>query len=172
MIDQRVRHQHDSSSFNLFEQSFSKKLVETNMLINGGDAAAQETQDVVESLSRLSPSILIGPHVGNYTTSSLQPILPAQNNYLMMHSPTKLMLQSPTKLYMDPEEKRRVCQERNRLAAVKSRLKKKQEWYRLLETEQLLRQENEALRYRIRELELILSGQMVAPDFHDPTTSS
>ena len=152
-----MRHQYDPSSFNLFEQSFSKKLVESNSQPNGGAEAnaTQDTQDVVESLSRLSPSILIGPNIGNYTTSP-QYILPAYSPLMMMHSPFKHEPQP----VLDPEEKKRIVQERNRQAAVKSRLKKKHEWYRLLETQQLLQQENDLLKYRIQELESILTGQM------------
>lgn len=163
MFDQRAHQHHDPASFNLFEQSFSKKLVETNLHINGGgDGPTQDTHDVVESLSRLSPSILIGPTEGNYTTT-VPNFMPLENSLLIMHSPSKNIT--------DPEERRRVSQERNRLAAVKSRLKKKQEWYRLLEAEQLLRHENEMLRYRIRELESILSAQTKASRESNPKTS-
>lgn len=165
MFDPRVKQApYDPASFNLFEQSFSKKLIETNMFINDRESATQETKDVVESLSRLSPSILIGPSVGNYTTSPASShSMPSQSTLMFMHSPKRTA--------QDPEERKREIQERNRLAAVRSRLKKKQEWYRLLETEHLLRQENELLKCRIRDLESIVYGQVDLNTLRGPRAS-
>jgi chromosome segregation ATPase len=66
-------------------------------------------------------------------------------------------------------DRRRISQERNRLAAVKSRLKKKQEWYRLVESEQALRQENDILKRRIKELESKLAEASPSTALNNPS---
>ena len=146
-------------SFNLFERSFSRKLKEANFLITANNKATEEAQDVVESLSRLSPSILIGPSQGHYipafqstTSPNAQATGEIESSYTHTTGDGEASYQ-----YADTPDRRKVSQERNRLAAVKSRLKKKQEWSRLVDSERFLREENEFLRARIKQLEDIVN---------------
>jgi hypothetical protein len=159
MINQRLRQFTPDASYNLFEQSLSKKLIEANMLMGENEEVSEVTQDAIESLSRLSPSILIGPGQGNYVTS-LQQGEAIQGSNLMNRDEMRCSENSEV-------ERRRISQERNRLAAIKSRLKKKQEWYRLLESERNLRAENEGLKQRVHQLEILLHGSKNASELMD-----
>lgn len=146
--------------YNLFEQSFSKRLIETSTFIEE-QSLHEETKEAVESLSRLSPSILMGPVTANYSMMQERPVLLHNDMFISIDSPgvysdvNTVLGQhtSPITPASDTPDKRKVAQERNRRAAVRSRLKKKQEWSRLIEIETQLRAENDALRNRVHYLE-------------------
>lgn len=144
----------NDSSYNLFEQSFSKKLIEANIFIEDNCSTEKAAQDAIESLSRLSPSILLGHGgisyniVNNVTVNSKF----AQKN----ESPSCNSI-SNTDSPSQGTDKKKSSQERNRLAAIKSRLKKKEEHMKLLEMLSALRAENDMLRQTVERYELILT---------------
>lgn len=87
---------------------------------------------------------------------------PPQPQHMPMMGPFEIMKDSPEgqswlsnvqKVKANSLEKQLKSQEKNRLAAMKSRQRKKQEWERLVDAEKELRNENQRLRQRIVSLE-------------------
>lgn len=69
-----------------------------------------------------------------------------------VRGPGKFFLSMPQGIERDSMERRMRSQERNRLAAMKSRQRKKKEWERLLESEKSLASENTELKKEISTL--------------------
>lgn len=69
-----------------------------------------------------------------------------------MRGPGKFFLSMPQGIERDSVERRMRSQERNRLAAMKSRQRKKKEWERLLESEKSLALENVELKKEVSTL--------------------
>lgn len=84
-----------------------------------------------------------------------QPQIPILNPINMMKDPAEEQswLSNVQKVKANSLEKQLKSQEKNRLAAMKSRQRKKQEWERLVDAEKELLNENQRLRQRIVSLE-------------------
>lgn len=88
------------------------------------------------------------PKMGSHSQGSLHTVMPS-----MVDTPNPMWAASIQQAKASTLEKQLRFQEKNRIAAMKSRQRKKQEWERLQNNEKILSEENRRLKDRIAELE-------------------